>query len=325
MLKDYILLAKLKSNAKKQAHSDSRLQERKKKYYVIRRQDPNVGIFSCILTFLSHLKYAEEKGFIPVIDMMNFDNEYLYPEEIGVKNAWEFYFEQPAGESLIQAYRSKRVILSSAHFKKGYIPSDNFLNSKESDDFAIWKKLWEKYIRFNESTLCYLKENYAKIIENVGKDAVLGVLCRGTDYFHHTNAQNVSGGGQKHIKLLIDKVKAVMLEKKCQYVFLATEDEDIFQLFLTIFKEKLLYIEDERLTSSEKSLLGIAWKREGIDLKRKGLNYILNFYILSQLNYFIGAKTSASIFLPIVSEMKYSFFYDLVNIEKVIQEENRDK
>lgn len=55
----------------------------KKKYYVIYREDPNVGIYSVILTVLSHLRYAEENGLIPVIDMRNFDSEYVYPTLYG--------------------------------------------------------------------------------------------------------------------------------------------------------------------------------------------------------------------------------------------------
>lgn len=310
-LRDIILINKLRRKYKtiKSDNRDNRT------FYIIRREDPNVGIFSCILTFLSHLRYADEKGYIPVIDMMNFDNEYLYPEEIGGKNAWEFYFKQPGNVALDIAYNSKKVKISSGHFKKGYAPSENFLNSKKADDYAIWKELWEKYIHYNDDTLKYLEENYNQIIKKCNREKLLGVLCRGTDYFHYTNAQ----GGERSIEkisLVIKKVEETARDKNCTWVFLATEDEDILQMFIKAFGERLIFIEDDRLSSMEQKLLGEAWKEKHIDLKKKGLNYILNLYVLSHCKCFVGAKTSASVFLPIISEMEYMLFYDLVNIDK---------
>lgn len=320
-IQDYLFLKKMKRiNRRKYKSYSASSDVSATKYYVIRRLDPNVGIFSCILTFLTHLCYAEEKGYIPVIDMMNFDNEYLYPEEVGKKNAWEFYFEQPAGISVQEAYCGKHVLLSHGHFQEGFIPSDEFLNSKFNADQNRWKRLWDKYIKINEKTLLFLEEKYMQMISRTEKEKILGVLCRGTDYFHYTNAQNVNNVEEK-MDILISKIYQTMQEKNCEYVFLATEDADILERFTKKFDKKLLFIEDDRISSSEDKLLGIVWKEKGVDLKQKGLNYILNFYILSKLDYFIGARTSATVFLPIVGTKKYSFFYDLVNIEKEIAEE----
>ena len=289
--------------------------------YIIRRSDPNVGIFSCILTFLTHLRYADEKGYIPVIDMMNYDNEYLYDNELGVINAWEFYFEQPKDTTVEQAYGLyKKIKISSGHFQKQFIPSNAFLCSKESDDSIIWKNLWKKYINVNSQTKQYLESMYNNIEKKCHGNHFLGVLCRGTDYFHYTNAQ---GNIDIELKLMkvIEFVGNIAEKKECQYIFLATEDQDIFDRFFKAFAERLLYFDDERLQSDEDQLLGQAWKKNNIDLKKKGLNYILNFYVLSQAKFFVGARTSASVFLPIVGEKEYMFFYDLVNIEDEIRKE----
>lgn len=315
-LKDIMLINRLRRKYRS-INSESRDKET---FYIIKRNDPNVGIFSCILTFLSHLYYAKEKGYIPVIDMMNFDNEYLYEEEIGKKNAWEFFFKQPGGVSLDIAYSSRKVKISNGHFKEKYMPSDNFLNSRNADDAMVWKDLWNKYIHYNDETLKYLDKHYNEICEQCEGEKVLGVLCRGTDYFHYTKAQRGENIAQ-NLKLVIEKVRKTAEERQCKWIFLATEDKDILEMFIKAFGKSLIFIEDDRLSSSEEKLLGQAWKENNIDLKRKGLNYILNFYVLSHCQCFVGARTSASVFLPIVGNMEYMFFYDLVNIEKEIKEE----
>ncbi len=289
-------------------------------FYIIKRDDPNVGIFSCILTFLSHLRYAEEKGYIPVIDMMNFDNEYLYEDDIGKKNAWEFYFQQPAQVSLDIAYSSKKVKMSNGHFKEEYMPSEAFLNSRKADDYMLWKNLWDKYIHYNSETQKYLEEEYKAIYNQCGGESILGVLCRGTDYFHYTKAQSGDHITEK-LNLVIEKVRKTAKERQCKWIFLATEDKDILQMFIDAFGKSCIYIDDERLNSKEEKLLGQAWKENHIDLRKKGLNYILNFYILSHCKCFVGTRTSASVFLPIVGNMEYMFFYDLVNIEREIEGE----
>lgn len=285
-------------------------------FYVIKRDEPNVGIFSCILTFLSHLKYAEEMNWIPVIDMKHFDNEYIYPEEKGIMNAWDFYFEQPAGVPLDIGWCGEKIILSERDFKSGYIPSNDFLNCKISEDFSEWKRLWKKYIRFNADTLKYLEENYQMILNQTSTENILGVLVRGTDYFWHTDVQY---NAFDKLDLVVSKVKKIMVEKNIEYLYLATEDEFIWKLFIEKFGEKCLYIDDERIDGrSEKGLIGEVWKEKNINLREKGLKYILNIYILSKCKCFVGTKTSASIFLPIISDMerKNMFFFDLGSIEK---------
>ena len=155
-----------------------------------------------------------------------------------------------------------------------------------------------------------VEEHINNIFEDMfnRNDRILGVLCRGTDYFWYTKSQGKPN--LNRLDTLIKKVRQVMDEYKCNKIFLATEDEDI----LSYFAEKIpqvFYIDDKRLSSNVHELLGERWKRENIDLKEKGLNYITNIYILTRCQCFIGAKTSASVFIPILSDMEYIFFYNM--------------
>ena len=63
-----------------------------KTYYIIRRADNRTGLFSLFNTNLGHIYYAVQRGYIPVVDMMNYENCYLEESKMGVENAWEYYF-----------------------------------------------------------------------------------------------------------------------------------------------------------------------------------------------------------------------------------------
>ncbi len=286
-------------------------------YYIIKREDPHAGIFSYILTFLSHLKYAEEKGYIPFIDMMNFKNAYLYPDEIGKKNAWEFYFEQPVLEvTLEQAYGSSQAMLSKGEFKSGYKPSEEFLENKWAVDSREWQRLFHKYIRLKPDVKERMENRYKEEFAFIhrGGAECLGVLCRGTDYFHFTESQSVKFD---RLEIVINRIQKLRKAYGIDMIFLATEDERILELFIHTFRDSLIYNRREnRLSGQEKVLNSVAWQNNFVNLQEKGFDYILNLYVLSKCSCFIGARTSASVFLPLTANFKYSFYYDLKTIEQ---------
>ncbi|MDR2889618.1 MAG: hypothetical protein LBV33_07250 [Lachnospiraceae bacterium] len=283
-------------------------------FYIIRRGAPDVGIFSCILTFLSHIRYAETKGYIPIIDMMHFDNEYIYNDskEFGNVNAWEYYFKQPGNcstneqYSLREAYLNKKAILSTGEFCFGYEPSVQFLDSVATPDTHIWKTLWERYRVLNDATANHIEEVYHTMFSV--DDRVMGVLCRGSDYFWH---ESVQGNETGKITLVLDRVDAAVKEYHCNKIFLMTEDSDILEKFKDRFGKILYFLDDERVSSDTQDFLGDVWKRKRIDLYQKGLNYITGFYIITKCRWFIGTKTSASVFFDIVGEKEYAFYFNL--------------
>ena len=60
--------------------------------YVIRIRKENLGLMGYYMAILGHIKKAESKKYIPVVDMKNYKNTYLKESEVGKKNAWEYYF-----------------------------------------------------------------------------------------------------------------------------------------------------------------------------------------------------------------------------------------
>lgn len=75
-------------------------------------------MFSYFNTILGGIAYADKKGYIPVVDMKNYPNTYLFSDEVGRVNAWEYYFEQPGGMSLEESSSITKI-----HRKHGYLSS----------------------------------------------------------------------------------------------------------------------------------------------------------------------------------------------------------
>ena len=84
-----------------------------KTFYIIKREDENpVGWGSILLTTMERLYVADLKHWIPTVDMKYIPNLYLNDDEIGIKDAWAYYFKPLAKNYTIDAARnSQNVIL----------------------------------------------------------------------------------------------------------------------------------------------------------------------------------------------------------------------
>ena len=72
--------------------------------YVVWRsmgRPPGAGFFSIVTSILAQIDIAEKKGLIPVVDLETHPSIYQEDEALmGTRNAWEYYFDQPAGRAL---------------------------------------------------------------------------------------------------------------------------------------------------------------------------------------------------------------------------------
>lgn len=88
MVKAFIkntILYKIARRVKRYIH-EFKIRERKKSwgndypdktFYVIRIDFPMAGLFAIVKSYLSHVEYALDRGYIPVIDMKNCKNQFL--------------------------------------------------------------------------------------------------------------------------------------------------------------------------------------------------------------------------------------------------------
>lgn len=247
--------------------------------YIVRRRSNNVGLFSYVHTALGHIKYADEQGYIPIIDMQH----YKSPYSDGKKkyNAWEYYFEQPIKcYDLEDIKHSKNVILSSGEPPREY-PGYEMI--KDPDIMEKWRRIHSKYIRINNESQHYIDQ----IKKHIWKDEkILGVLCRGTDYVRFRPKDHPI---QPDIKDVISLSEEIMKKFHCQKVYLATEDISILHIFQERFKDRLIFPREITLPQwkGDKFISEIKIDRKD-DHKLKGLEYLTQIVLLSECDYFIG-------------------------------------
>lgn len=276
-----------------------------KRYYIIWRSYPYCGIFSTIVAFLTQIKYAIDNGMTPIIDMENFQSMYTDSKQL-TKNVWEYYLLQPFDGSINEAYRSKKSKFSNGDYNNETRPSDDFYNGAASkEEYAVWKKLWDKYIIFNDNTLNHIKQKEKELL---GDYNVMGCLCRGTDYFEWSVSQK---GKMGCIDKVVDLVERTFLDSCCEKLFLATEDQTIHEKFVERFGDALIFQKTDLLPTTCKNN-GEKFINTEMDRYKNGLDYITNVMLLAKCSCFIGARTSASILIPMLSNnMKFIEFYDM--------------
>jgi hypothetical protein len=69
-----------------------------KTFYVIRVLRQAMGWGAVFRNVKQHIAFAVMKNYIPVVDCENFKTSYNEDVPVeGTRNAWEYFFEQPAG------------------------------------------------------------------------------------------------------------------------------------------------------------------------------------------------------------------------------------
>ena len=87
---------------------------------------------------------------------------------------WDWYFKP-----FIRETTAKRVKTITCRKKtNAYLPTFKDIYSEK--ELHIWCQWYKKYIHLNKKTSQYVEQEYQQLFS--GKQKVLGVICRGTDY-----------------------------------------------------------------------------------------------------------------------------------------------
>lgn len=263
-------------------------------FYVIGQDDLGGGLFWIINKVLMHIAYAIDHHYIPVVDFLNHKTQYTNERQLGDINFWELFFTQPAGYSLDDISHSQHVIIN----KQSPAPQKKYLMGQEAfydneDRISYFRSLFHQYIHFNGKTKDLLNSSYASYLEGKGK--VVGVLCRGTDY---VLLKPKGHPIQPAPEQVIRDVRTIMANHHCSHVFLATEDEDIFQLFIQAFGDKLLYLDQRRYRKADMDGRHVLSEEKFKDKSRNpyqdAVQYLTAIYLLSRCNCFLGGRTGGT-------------------------------
>lgn len=302
------LYSKHKSKEKKLSYGT---ENPDKIFYVIGQKERTGGLWWIVNKVVMHLAYAEDNGYIPIVDFKSFWTQYHLDGELGKVNVWEKFFCQPMDYNLESIVNSKNIIISD---KKPAPSQEYFMGNTDfydnPDRLAYFQKIFKKYIRFSEASKSYLEDKKSKIIPNNSK--VLGVLCRGTDYLlKKPKGHPIQPNPQE----VIVRTEQVMREYKCDFVFVATEDADILDIFKEKFGDYLLYVNQNRIRQEEMTNANLV-----VDITSKskqdkyimGLDYLLSTYILASCPCFIGGRTGGTKGVLLMQEgFEYCYIYNL--------------
>jgi hypothetical protein len=281
-----------------------------KLFYIIGFSCEYMGLFAIIKTVLSHIIYAVERGYIPVVNLKDFTNQYIEKGLEGVQNSWELFFLQPADYKLGDIFKSQNIILG----KDVSFPTYKYkifiqlLNKKNKYKLQYFASYYNKYIHFNEETKCYVENELKNILND--NDRTLGVLCRGTDYIQRKPPNHPI---QPNPLDVINKAKEIYSQLNYNKIFLATEDKHVYELFKMNFgdilitnKQELYEIPDEIQFLSEITY------NNNCDRYMKGLKYLSSIYILSKCNFFIGGRTAGTLGVYFMSNgFEYDYLWDI--------------
>ena len=271
------------------------------KYVVIQREGNHLGLMSYVITNLGAINKFDNKGYIPVIDMMNVKNQYISDKQIGKVNTWEYFFEQPAGISMEDIKEKEYIIFDKVVRNR---PNDSikfFLNKKIN---YKWRNIAKKYLKLKPEIEELINTHYSNYFKK--GDKVLGVLARGTDYvalkpFRHPV--------QPTVDQMIAKVDEVFNKYKYDKIFLATEDSNIYDVFRKKYGNKLITHVQKRYSINKKMFLS---EIEDKDVYKKGLNYLISIVLLSKCNAFVGCVTSGTVAVQLFNpHYEYEYYFNL--------------
>lgn len=278
-----------------------------KTFYVVRRARCQCGLFSYVTTNLGRIKYAVDKGYIPVIDMQNEQNTYLDDNKVGVENSWEYYFEQPCGYTLKDISNSKNVILGNGMVDDSFEYPDKLVPWEDSE-YTKWHEISTKYLNIKKE----LKDKFSEDEEvrelDIVNKRMIGVLARGTDYVtlrpHNHPIQPVAD----ELALKIDEL---LNSGKYDGIYLATEDAEIFDTLKKRYGDKLFAPNVVRYKQGELPNINEAAIRRDNDRYLKGEEYLKSMWILTQCKALIAGNVSGTVGVLLLNDnYEYKYIYN---------------
>ncbi len=284
-----------------------------KTFYVIGFEDVSGGLFWLVNKVVMHIAYAIDHHYIPVVDFKNHLTQYTNPNDLHKSNLWEDFFEQPAGYTLEDIRHSQNIIISSQQPSpqpEYLMGQEEFYNSPERIKF--FHGIFHQYIRINPTAKAHLETIREQYFPQGAR--ILGVLCRGTDY---TAIRPKGHPVQPSTAEVVNDVKKAMKSYHCDYVFLATEDQDIVERFLQAFGRQLICLPQQRISGSHMNgdcYLAQEKEKQLSERNRHedAMSYLAAIYLLTRCNCFIGGRTGGTKGVLLMADgFEYNKIYDL--------------
>lgn len=218
-------------------------------------------------------------------------------------NLWEQFLEQP--------YTLQKKETTKEYECEELDAALNWPINPKKEEIKDYAKLYKSFVKLNQKTKEYFDNEYNNIIKD---KRVLGVLCRGTDY----TANKPKGHPvQPPIKDVISLVEKKLLDLKCEWIYLATEEKKIAEQFERAFPKKILinkrkyFDEFHEIRNKQGEEARISWvhfDREN-DNYYKSLEYFSSINLLSKCTALIAGNCGGSRTALYLNDNKYEYSY----------------
>jgi hypothetical protein len=257
---------------------------------------------------LSHLKFARDNNYVPIVDMENYKVYNSLDEPINdTKNAWEYFFCQPFQSKPLQSklneiYKSKNVILSKCSWFSQWDMGYDVNNYQNKDIIALYSSPAPK---LNSQTENAVAESYIQVFGE--RKGILGVSYRFGG--HSKECLRVGAGHpiQPEVAELIDITEKNLNLLNLKYVFLASDEEYSVKCFQEKFGENLLLL--PRIRTSKEQYATPEWFEQFYgknSIYATSLEYLTEMELLSKCDALIGSITSGFRYAVIRNNNNYS-------------------
>ncbi len=199
---------------------------------------------------------------------------------------WEYFFRRVSLLTPENALRSAQVVRASTNHMRLNQYTQNPYQRELFDRVLGWLQSYNQgdfhgIIRMNPSVEYGILKH---VQATLGSDKnVLGVMCRGTDFSSEFTPRNASPED------MIAATRYYLRKYPIEHIFLATEDEKIYQQFSEAFPGKILSIQQKRVCYDyEKQpwefVANLLALKDG---RAFGLTYLSVLYALSRCRYLI--------------------------------------
>ena len=282
-----------------------------KTFYVIRLYPPATGFLANYNYVLGYMKHAYDCGWIPVVDMQNYETLHQEKEPVmGTTNVWEYYFEQPLDKktgkrySLEEVYSSKNVILSDGN--------EPFCSYAGDKDTLRWQREMAELVPFNKETEQHIQNVYRTFQGNISDKAdLIGVPIRGAELKKRVIRHYVQASPEDLAEVVKERLTTWRHKGRETAIFVNSDEEEMIDFFKDRFPD-VYYTNATRFKNySEKEGFGENICKNSTKYQTI-LEYLTNVYILSRCDYLIGSMNNGYYTALIWNRGRYSYV-EMVN------------
>lgn len=261
---------------------------------------------------LSHIKYAKDKGWVPVVDQKNYPVYNSQKQQFhGSNNPWEYFWTQPSNLSLEEAYCSKKVVLSKrswyGQWDMGYL-SNNYYDQRK---VAMYHELMNN-VPVNNETQEFISKIKEEYFPQKGK--IMGVAYR---YGGHSVSCYYKGEGhpsQPAIDEFLELVTVYLNQWEMDYIFLTSDEQMFVDKLRDLFGDRVIALPRIRMIEGmtyDKVHLN-PMRKEG-QINQTALEYIAEMELLAQCDSLLGTITSGFRYAFLKNNFQYDYFKIIEN------------